>query len=390
MADSASSPVADGLRFLAFYLPQYHPIPENDEWWGKGFTEWTNVGRARPLFRGHYQPHLPAELGYYDLRLAEVREAQAALAARFGIDGFCYYHYWFGGRRLLERPFSEVLGSGRPDFPFCLCWANENWTRVWDGGSHQILMSQEYSPADDYAHAEELAAAFADSRYIKIDGRPVFLVYRAWALPDPSGTASRFREVAGSHHLPEPYLCAVESYSEPRRDPSEIGFDAAVEFHPDPELGSALTRPGLPTRAYRRLFDRGHPARSGHEIRPYDAAVKAALARPQPGYKRFRSVMPSWDNSPRRAREGTIYVGSTPDRYGQWVRGIAKTFQPFSPEENLVFVNAWNEWAEGNHLEPDQKWGTAYLEANLRARVSSLESRGHSEPATGAPAERSV
>jgi lipopolysaccharide biosynthesis protein len=180
-------------RVIAFYLPQYHPIPENDLWWGKGFTEWTNVAKARPVFRGHCQPHLPADLGFYDLRVAESRDAQAALAREYGIQGFCYFHYWFNGKRLLERPFDEVLGSGRPDFPFCLCWANESWSRRWLGEERDVLMEQTYSQEDDLAHADWLGRAFADNRYIRIGGRPLFLVYRPAHLPDAKRTVELWR-----------------------------------------------------------------------------------------------------------------------------------------------------------------------------------------------------
>ncbi|MDA8148219.1 MAG: glycoside hydrolase family 99-like domain-containing protein, partial [Actinomycetota bacterium] len=202
------TPHATRPRALAFYLPQFHPIPENDEWWGKGFTEWRNVARARPLFPGHYQPHLPGELGYYDLRVPEVREAQAALAREHGIDGFVYYHYWFHGRRLLERPFDEVLASGRPDFPFALCWSNEPWTRGWDQRG-TVLVPQRFSPGDDLDHIRWLATAFGDDRYVKIDGRPLFLVYRPALLPDPLRTTDTWRAEAQRLGFPDLYLCWV-------------------------------------------------------------------------------------------------------------------------------------------------------------------------------------
>src|SRR5881275_2844289 len=183
----------DAVRTIAFYLPQYHPIPENDAWWGKGFTEWTNVAKARPLFRGHYQPHLPADLGFYDLRLPEVRAAQAVLAREYGIDGFCYYHYWFSGKRLLNRPFDEVLTSGEPDFPFCLCWANENWTRRWDGKDADILLSQSHTPEDDLAFIQHIEPMLLTKNYIRIAGKPMVLVYRPSLFPDAAATADRWR-----------------------------------------------------------------------------------------------------------------------------------------------------------------------------------------------------
>src|SRR5918911_547953 len=224
--------VTNKVRAIAFYLPQYHPIPENDRWWGKGFTEWTNVARARPLFPGHYQPHLPADLGFYDLRLPETRMVQAELARTHGIEGFCYWHYWFNGRRLLERPFNEVLASGEPDFPFCLAWANENWTRVWNGSERDVLIGQQYNEEDDRQHIRSLLAAFRDERYIRIDGKPVFLVYRAAKIPDPLRTTEVWREEAQKAGVGDLYLCRIESFPDERTDPARLGFDAAVEFHP--------------------------------------------------------------------------------------------------------------------------------------------------------------
>ena len=223
----------ESISVIAFYLPQYHPIPENDAWWGKGFTEWTNVTKARPLFPGHYQPHLPADLGFYDLRVAESREAQADLARQYGITGFCYYHYWFSGKRLLHRPFDEVLTSGRPDFPFCLCWANENWTRIWDGGDSEILMKQTYSHEDDLAHIRWLARAFADPRYIRVENKPLFIIYHAFQLPNIQKTTAIWRDECRRLGIGEIFLCRVDTTGADVLPPKEVGLDAAVEFHPD-------------------------------------------------------------------------------------------------------------------------------------------------------------
>jgi lipopolysaccharide biosynthesis protein len=372
---------------LAFYLPQFHPIPENDAWWGPGFTEWTNVTRARPLFPGHYQPHLPADLGFYDLRLPEVREGQAALAREYGLSGFCYYHYWFDGRRLLERPFEEVLASGHPDFPFCLCWANEPWSRRWDGSPHEVLMPQRHSLEDDRRHMAYLARAFADPRYLRIDGRALFLVWRTELFPDPAATAAVWREVARAEGAGEIFLARVEGHAK-GVDPASIGFDAAVEFAPDwritqpryyhrekwdivARMLNQLRKAGLLSEAYR-----------DHRVSSYDDLAAGMLAKPHPGYRWFRCATPGWDNSPRRAaRQAHIWVDATPERYGAWLRALVEeTARRPVASERLVFVNAWNEWAEGNYLEPDQGWGRAFLEATRRALGTGRPS--------AAPAER--
>jgi hypothetical protein len=223
--------VSKDIRPIAIYLPQFHPVPENDLWWGKGFTEWTNVAKAKPLFDGHYQPHLPADLGFYDLRLAEVREEQAAMAKKYGIEGFCYYHYWFNGKRILERPFNEVLSSGKPDFPFMLCWANENWTKVWDGGENNILLEQKYSDEDDISHIKSLIPAFKDERYIKVDGKPVFAIYRSANIPDVKRTLETWRKEAKKEGL-ELYLCRMEGFGTWGESYLNDGFDAAISFEP--------------------------------------------------------------------------------------------------------------------------------------------------------------
>jgi lipopolysaccharide biosynthesis protein len=346
-------------RSVVFYLPQFHPIPENDEWWGPGFTEWVNVAAARPRFAGHDQPHIPADLGFYDLRTEQARDAQAELARRHGVDAFCYYHYWFNGRRLLEQPFTEVLRSGRPDFEFCLCWANEPWTRSWDGASSTVLVEQRYSEQDDVDHIRSLLPAFADPRYVRVDGRPLFLVYRSTHLPDPQRTTDTWRRECVAAGLPEPYLCAVQSFVEERTDPRARGFDAAVDFQPD----WRGIRQAAPRRAARRLLPgRLHDRAGSAEVLrvPYEQVMRRALDEREEGYRRFPCVMPSWDNSPRRARGAVVIEGSTPQLYEQWLRAIA------SQRPELLFVNAWNEWGEGCHLEPSRRWGRAYLEAHAR------------------------
>ena len=340
------------LRTIAFYLPQYHPIPENDEWWGKGFTEWTNVAKAKPLFPGHYQPHVPANLGYYDLRKPEVMKAQADLARGAGIHGFCYYHYWFNQKLLLETPLHAMLESGEPDFPFCLCWANEPWTRAWDGESGEVLMEQKYSEEDDRDHLRYLARFFRDKRYIRIDGKPVFLVYRAGQMPDPIRTTQVWRDEAIKLGIGEIYLCRVESFDNEHNDPSALGFDAAVEFQPDwDELGEKLIDP---------LYE-------DHSVYRYEDMVRRMALKPAPPYKRFPCVTPSWDNSPRRKKNATVFIEATPQLYEMWLYLALQRAKTSKPGEQVAFVNAWNEWGEGNHLEPDLKNGTAYLDATRNA-----------------------
>jgi lipopolysaccharide biosynthesis protein len=360
--------MATDVRCLAFYLPQFHPIPENDEWWGPGFTEWHNVVRARPRFKGHEQPHLPGELGFYDLRVPEVRARQSELATAYGIDGFVYYHYWFGGRRLLERPFDEVRHGGEPDLPFALCWANENWTRAWDGSEREILLQQHYGDESDLAHIRWLAESFEDPRYVRVDGKPVFLVYRATALPDPKRTADLWREEAARLGIGELHLCRVEAAETDRGDPAAIGFDAGVEFHPsDSRLGPELFREKWRRGIYKCLRPEAQRRLDHHYA--YGDVVDKALADPPASYRFHRGVTPAWDNSARRRTGARILIGSTPEEYERWLTGVLRQVSDRGAGQDLVFVNAWNEWAEGNHLEPDARWGRAYLEAHRRARA---------------------
>lgn len=381
VASAPGTPVASARpNCLAFFLPQFHPVPENDAWWGAGFTEWRNVTRARPQFRGHYQPHLPAELGFYDLRVPEVREQQAALAAAAGLDGFVYYHYWFNGRRLLERPVEEMLRSGRPDLPFCLAWANENWTRRWDGGARELLMEQHYSAEDDLAHLRALRPALTDERYLTRQGRPVLLVYRSSRLPDSVATAERWRAEAERWGLPGLYLLRVESFPTEHGDPCQAGFDGAVEFQP--------TWWRLPTAPLRFRLRRGLRRLGGVDfplVARYDDLVDEALARPAPTYLRWPGVTPGFDNTARLGRRAMVLLDPSPPSYRRWLESaldeserLARRLDDGAP--GLVFVNAWNEWAEGNHLEPDLRDGAGFIEAT-RAAVDRRPARRDASPA---------
>ncbi|WP_083953400.1 glycoside hydrolase family 99-like domain-containing protein [Thauera butanivorans] len=345
-------------KLIAFHLPQFHPIPENDAWWGKGFTEWTNVTRATPRFPGHHQPQLPADLGFYDLRLPEARAAQAELAREYGIHGFCYYHYWFNGKRLLERPVEEILASGEPDFPFCLCWANENWTRRWDGAEQEVLIAQHYNDDDDRAHIRYLIPFFRDPRYIRIDGKPLMLIYRARHLPDPKRSLAIWRNEARKAGVGELFICRVENFFNERDDPHTLGFDASVDFQPD---WKAITEENpsvvLPDE---------------HFVIDYSDLVDAQLERPEVAHLRFPGVTPSWDNSARRRKNAFIIADSSPEAYEHWLAESLQRIRNRPESQQLVFINAWNEWAEGNHLEPDQKFGHAYLEATRRALEQAI------------------
>lgn len=341
-------------KLIAFYLPQFHPMPENDKWWGTGFTEWTNVSKAYPNFVGHYQPRLPADLGYYDLRLSEVMEQQAELARRYGVQGFCFYYYWFDGKRLLDRPIEQMLESGKPDFPFCLCWANENWTRRWDGQDHEVLMAQSHSVEDDTAVILDLIRFFRDQRYIRIDGRPLLLAYRVTLFPDFAQTAARWRTICREQGIGEIYIAMVESFElvHANTHPREFGCDAAVEFPPQ-----GLAEQKKPSGAI------VNPNFAGGVADYRDLAVRYS-ARQAPAYTRFKGVIPGWDNSARRQNNSFCFEHATPGAFQAWLEdAIEQTRVQQFGDERLIFVNAWNEWAEGAYLEPDRRYGHTYLEA---------------------------
>lgn len=349
------------VRAIAFHLPQFHAIVENDEWWGAGFTEWDNVRQGRPLFDGHYQPRVPAELGYYDLSDVDVIARQAQLAREHGLEGFCFYYYWFDGQRLLEKPVDQLLRRPDIDLPFCLCWANENWTRRWDGGEQQVLMHQSYAPELDERFALDLLPYLRDARYIRVGGKPLLLVYRLDIIPDVARAAAVWREIWRREGIGEVYLLAVDSFKSVH--PYAAGFDAACEFLPHQVNFSALT----PEMALHGLRDEQMTLVDYAQLPDY------WLGRPQPAYKRFRGIVPAWDNAARRRKGGaTVMHGSTPQIYEQWLqRTVARVLEEQVGDERIMFINAWNEWGEGCYLEPDAKFGRAYLEATRRVLQSS-------------------
>lgn len=353
----------NSARVFAFYLPQFHTFPENDQWWGKGFTEWTNVTRALPMYRGHYQPQLPADLGFYDLRIPGIMATQAELARRYGIEGFCYYYYWFGGKRLLEAPLEEMLRSGEPDFPFMLCWANENWSRRWDGQDQEILMAQNHSPEDDEAVITDLMRYMRDPRYVRIDGKPILLVYRVDLFPNFAETAKIWREACRRMGLGEIFLTAVESMQlgSDGMHPTDYGCDASVQFPPH----------GQPVPA--DMHDREVVPGFQGQIYDYEASALAFVDKAPSDTPRFPGVMPGWDNTARRMERATIFDGASPGAFQAWLEeAIRQTHEHNAPEHRLVFINAWNEWAEGAQLEPDKRDGHARLEAVRNALLASV------------------
>jgi lipopolysaccharide biosynthesis protein len=348
------------VRLIAFYLPQFHPIPENDEWWGKGFTEWTNVSKAVPQFVGHHQPHLPGELGFYDLRIPEVQRRQVELARQYGIHGFCFYYYWFHGKRLLERPLNQFLNDPEIDFPFCICWANENWTRRWDGRENEILIGQEHSIEGDMEFIRDVIPILKHKNYICINGRPVLIVYRANILPDPVGTVRRWKDYCQSVGLKEPYLLAAQTHF--FFDAVKIGFDAAVQFPPH-------SKTQVDIKHKLKILN---PNYKGHVVNYADAWPTFGDSSSTQNYRVFQTVFPGWDNEPRKPGNGYTFAFSTPSEYQKWLQcSINTALKNDDPDERIVFINAWNEWAEGAHLEPDRRFGYAYLQATLDALKSA-------------------
>jgi len=363
------------MHVIAFYLPQFHPIPENNNWWGEGFTDWTNVALARSRFKGHRQPQIPADLGFYDLRLRETREAQARMAINYGLTGFCYYHYWFNGKMLLDIPLKKVLREGSPNFPFCMCWANENWTRVWDGMERKVLIRQEYSRDDSKKHFDEILKYFRDSRYIRIDDKPLFLVYRYNNIPDPLSYFNEWREMAERTGFEGIFLCAVKNRYIPTDDEDiiNLGFDAIIDFQPNScdfpvsgtigRRGVVLAKKLLPSKIYQWTKITG----SAVNRIDYQTMIEGLMKKSWPNnYLKFPCIFPSWDNTPRR-KTPIVIQNDTPELYGSWLREALTNVNQYEKGKRLVFINSWNEWAEGCHLEPDRDYGHSFLEQTFEA-----------------------
>ena len=356
-SEDGNEVLRDDSKLIAFYLPQYHRIPENSEWWGPGFTEWTSVVKGKPNFSDHYQPHLPRELGFYDLTHADVLCEQAEFAKLYGVYGFCFYYYWFSGRRILERPLENFLKSDI-DIKFCLCWANENWTRTWDGDTRSVLLSQNYAEGDDESFIASLVDYFNDERYIRVDQKPMLVVYRAKEIPDPSSSFVKWRSLAKSYGFEGLHIVVVDFYD--ISSPDEVDADALVEFPPHKFNGPQSRPDKLPTII--------NPDFTGGVV-DYSKVIAQSAQRPAPSFKLYRGIIPSWDNTARRQNTPTIVVNAQPELYGEWLgylRAYTREHNP-SKTENFIFINAWNEWGEGCHLEPDQKWGLQYLEQTLKS-----------------------
>jgi glycosyltransferase involved in cell wall biosynthesis len=358
-------PVEKAVRVIAFYLPQFHAIPENDEWWGTGFTEWTNVRPSQPQFEGHYQPHEPDDfLGYYNLLNRDTQAKQIELAKQYGVEGFCFYLYWFAGHRLLEQPVDNYLNDPSLDLPFCVCWANENWSRRWDGRDTDLLMKQDYSDEDDIAFIANAARYLQDPRYIRIDNKPLLLVYRPNLFPDMRATSKRWRQWCNSNGIGEIYLTYPQSFESV--NPANYGFDAATEFPPNNSSPPDIT------------------AKVTHAVEDFDGKVydwRVFLNRSktytEAGYKLFRAVTPAWDNTARKKNKGTVFLNSSPKLFEKWLTNVFNNTLIIhkNPDEQIVFINAWNEWAEGAHLEPDKLYGYAWLQAVRQAHMATLNNR---------------
>jgi len=345
-------------KVLAYYLPQFHPTPENDAWWGRGVTEWNNVSRAVPQYVGHYQPRLPGELGYYDLRIEANLQRQIELAQMYGLYGFSFYYYWFDGARLLDKPLDMFLNSKDMDFPFCLCWANESWTRRFDGSRGEILIKQSETVESYTAFIDSVVPYMRDSRYIRVGGRPLLIIYRPSCVPSCANVLEEWRRHCLAEGVGNPYIVGIKEHVWDA-DLLSLGFDAQSEFHPGTLFKHCEDISGQ--------IDFVRDDFGGMVLDYRDIVVNQKYFRYNHP-KLYRAVMPMWDNTARRNNKGMIFEGATPELYKQWLKDV---FQESRTRRDLeapfVFINAWNEWGEGAYLEPDRKYGYAYLNATRQA-----------------------
>ncbi len=352
-------------RVIAFYLPQYHPIRENDSWWGRGFTDWSNVAAAQPLWPGHLQPRQPTALGYYDLRLPASANQQFEMARKYGVDAFCYYYYWFNGRRLLEKPLNDLVEGRSGPFPFCICWVNEEWRRSWDGLSGDVLVPMEHTPESDLAFIKDVVPLLKHPDYVRVDGKPLLLVYRAAGLAQPAETAAKWKAYCRDNGIEDIHLCAMQTFG--FRDPTAVGFDAAVEFPPH---APSLNLPELDFHRESTPPADMHPQFQG-KIFDYQHLAQCFMRRPPEDYPLHRTCMLAWDNTARRGNDAHVYGHFTVAKYEEWLTvNVAKSVAERA--DAVVFVNAWNEWAEGSALEPDRFFGYELLESTRRAKDRGL------------------
>lgn len=346
------APRDEGVKLVAFHLPQFHAIPENDAWWGAGFTEWSNVAKAQPQFLGHYQPRLPGELGFYDLRTPGVLARQAALARQYGIGAFAFHYYWFAGKRLLEAPLDAFLADKSIDIEFCLCWANENWTRRWDGDEDKVLIAQDHT-LDDHSHVfADLARYMDDSRYLRIDGKPILVVYRPDIIASAAEMTALWRREAEKRGWPGVFLVASNAFR--FEEPQRLGFDALVEFPPHGFVADRIES--------KLRWLNPNPGGVVYDYAQVAETEAKHMQTARAGAPVFPGVMPGWDNEARRPGAGAVYHGATPQAYGAWLRAAVERAKRSLPaDRRFVFINAWNEWAEGAYLEPDRAFGRAYL-----------------------------
>jgi 2-polyprenyl-3-methyl-5-hydroxy-6-metoxy-1,4-benzoquinol methylase len=372
--NSRKAPPVPSIRMLAFFLPQFHPTPENNLWWGKGFTEWTNVTKAEPLFSGHYQPHLPSDLGFYDLRVREARHEQIALAKQYGIDGFCYYYYWFSGTRILNRPLDDMLADTESDMPFCLCWANENWTRRWDGADREILIAQKYLPTDDTEFIKSVVPFFNDPRYIRLNGAPFLIVYQPQHLPDPRKALDTWREYCEQNGIGKIHICAA--LTNDNEDYVKLGFDSGLQFPPhNRKCGNVNDEIDFYTPFHGCVVE-------------YEDLARSYLEESYPHPNVFRMVCPSWDQTARVGPRAFMALNGTPANYEYWLKeSVRKTAEDFPDQERFIFINAWNEWAEGCHLEPDRRHQRQFLEATLRVKTNRSEKESFEHKGVPKPVE---